>query len=48
MLDEKNLNDENEELDAEYENNNGYYDNYQNNALNKNTNVNFLFISISF
>lgn len=39
MLDEKNLNDENEELMAEYENNDGYYDNYANNALNKNTNV---------
>ena len=43
MLDEKNLNDENEELNAEYENNDGDYDNYQNNALNKNTNVNILF-----
>jgi hypothetical protein len=47
MLDEKNLNDENEELNAEYENNDGYYDNYPNNALNKNTNVNINFIYLS-
>lgn len=45
-MDEKNLNDENEELNAEYENNDGYFDNY--NALNKNTNVYILFILYIF
>ena len=39
MLDEKVLNDENEELNAEDENNDAFYENYQQNALNKNTNV---------
>lgn len=39
MFDEKVLNDENEELNAEFDNNDGYYENYQDNALNKNTNV---------
>jgi len=48
MLDEKNLNDENEELNAEYENNDGYYDNYQNNELNKNTNVNIFLFKLEF
>lgn len=40
MLDEKVLNDENEELNADYDND-GYYENYQQNALNKNTNVSY-------
>jgi len=45
MFDEKVLNDENEELNAEFDNNDGYYENYQNNALNKNTNVNHIFLN---
>lgn len=43
MLDEKVLNDENEELNAEDENNDAFYENYQQNALNKNTNVIFFY-----
>lgn len=43
MFDEKVLNDENEELNAEFDNNDAYFENYQNNALNKNTNVKNIF-----
>lgn len=46
MLDEKVLNDENEELNGEFDNNDGYYENYQNNALNKNTNVKLNFFLV--
>jgi len=48
MFDEKVLNDENEELNAEFDNNDGYFENYQNNALNKNSNVKYTFSSLIF
>jgi hypothetical protein len=48
MFDEKVLNDENEELNAEFDNNDGYFENYQNNALNKNSNVKYNFPSLIF
>ena len=37
-INERNINDENDELNADYENNDEYYENYQQDAINKNVN----------
>lgn len=45
-MDERVLLDENEELNADYDNNDDFYENYQQEAKSKNVNYNFIFLEL--